>query len=84
MTYTLVPSIKGQITLPPAIRTKYNIGKNTPIIIEDKGDGVMNIKVMQLMDYGAVQYSENDTEVRLSFRKGIDPQVIINKLNKNG
>ncbi len=29
MEYTVLPSVKGQITLPPKIRKKYEISKNT-------------------------------------------------------
>lgn len=84
MTYTLLPSIKGQITLPPAIRTKYNINKNTPLILEDKGDGIINVKIMQLIEYSDVKYFENDEEVKLSFTKAVDPQIIIDKIDNRG
>lgn len=37
MTHTTLPSIKGQVTIPAEIREKYHIGKETTLVIEDKG-----------------------------------------------
>lgn len=84
MTYTLLPSIKGQITLPPAIRIKYGIGKNTPIVLEDKENWVINIKIMQMVDYNNIKYFENEKEIKLSFTKAVDPQIIIDKIDNRG
>lgn len=82
MTYTLIPSIKGQITIPSVIREKYNIGKETPVIIEDKGKGVIMLKIMRMVDNDAIEYYENEKEFGLNFKKGIDPQVLINAIKK--
>lgn len=82
MTYTSLPSVKGQVTLPPEIRTKYSISKETPLVIEDKGDGVITIKVMQMVDYNTVKYREDEKGVGLQFKNGIDPNVIIQAIDE--
>lgn len=82
MTYTAIPSIKGQITIPSAIRKKYNIGKETPVIIEDKGKGIIMLKIMRMVDNDSIEYYENEKEFGLNFKKGIDPQVLINAIKK--
>lgn len=82
MTFTSIPSVKGQITIPPIIRKKYEIGKETPIRIEDKGDGLIMLKVMKMVDFDEVKYSEDKHQVSLSFPKGIDPQVLIDKIKE--
>lgn len=82
MTYTTIPSVKGQVTIPSEIRAKYRIGKDTPLLIEDKGNGVMTVKVMRMVDHDAIEYYENDKEVGLRFKNGIDPQVLIDAIKK--
>lgn len=82
MTYTLIPSIKGQITIPSAIREKYNIGKETPVIIEDKGKGVIMLKIMRMVDDNNVEYYEDGKGFGLNFKKPIDPQVLIDAIKK--
>lgn len=82
MEYTVLPSIKGQITLPPKIRSKYGIGKNTPLVIEDVGNGELKVRVMGLADHDLVKYYENDQGFGLQFKKGIDPDVLIDLINK--
>ncbi len=83
MTYTVIPSVKGQITLPPSLRKKYKISKSTPIKIDDGENGIMIIKVMHLVDFNEIQYFENEKEARLNFPKGIDPQLLIDKIENN-
>lgn len=82
MTYTLIPSIKGQITIPSEIREKYNIGKQTPIVIEDKGKGTIVIKIMRMVDTDNVEYYENEKEFGLHFNKPIDPKVLMEEIKK--
>ena len=82
MTYTALPSKKGQITLPPAIRKKYHISKETPIVIEDAGNGIITMKVMRLADHDFVEFYENKSANGLRFPKGVDPKVLINALKK--
>ena len=82
MTYTSLPSIKGQVTLPPEIRAKYEISKKTPLVIGDKGNGLITIKVMNMVDYDTIQYYENKKGFGLHFRDGVDPKVIIKAIKK--
>ena len=82
MTYTLLPSVKGQITIPPEIRSKYGISKETPVVVEDKGKGVITLKVMKMVDQSEVEYYENAKEIGLTFKKGIDPKKLINAIKK--
>jgi len=77
MVYTALPSIKGQITIPSELREKYNIGKSTPVVIQDQGGGVLIVKIMNLVDYDEIQYRENDKEIGVNFKKGIDPETLI-------
>lgn len=82
MPYTAIPSRKGQVTIPTAIREKYKISKETPLLIEDKGKGVLVFKVMHLIDHDAIEFYENDQEFGLMFKHGIDPQVLIDAVKK--
>ncbi|MEK9133113.1 MAG: AbrB/MazE/SpoVT family DNA-binding domain-containing protein [Patescibacteria group bacterium] len=82
MTYTTIPSVKGQITIPSSIRSKYEITNETPILIEDKGKGVIMMKVMCLVNHDSIEYYENAKERGLNFPKGVDPQVLINAINE--
>jgi len=82
MTYTALPSIKGQITIPSPIRDKYKINKNTPVIIEDAGKGIITIKIMNMVDHDTIEYYENDKESGLNFKKGINPEVLIDAIKK--
>ena len=82
MNYTTIPSVKGQITIPSEIREKYKIGKETPIIVEDAGNGIITMKVMQMVDHDTVEYYENEKEFGLNFKKGITPKALIDAINK--
>ncbi len=82
MNYTLLPSIKGQITIPPAIRKKYGMNKNTPLIVEDKGKGVITIKVMKMVDHDTIEYLEDKKGANLHFKNGISPQAILKKIKE--
>lgn len=82
MNYTALPSVKGQITIPPFIREKYKMGKDTPVVIEDKGKGVITMKIMRMVDQDAVEYYENAKEFGLKFKKGIDPEIIAKAIKK--
>ena len=82
MTYTSLPSVKGQITIPSDIREKYNISKETPIVIEDKGKGMIVMRVMRLAPHDDIEYYENEKERGLTFKKGIDPQVLIDAIKE--
>lgn len=81
-THTLLPSIKGQITIPPEIRERYEISKGTPLVIEDKGKGVIQIKVMRIVAHDGITAYENDTELGIHFAHGIDPKVVIEAIKK--
>ena len=82
MNYAAIPSVKGQITIPSAIREKYGIGKETPVVIEDKGKGVITLRIMRMIDDDSVKYYENEEEVGLTFRKPVDPQLLIDEIKK--
>lgn len=82
MTYTTIPSVKGQVTIPSVIRAKYKIGKDTPLLIEDKGNGVMTVRVMKMVEHDAIEYYEDDKGFGLHFKNGIDPQVLIDAIKK--
>jgi bifunctional DNA-binding transcriptional regulator/antitoxin component of YhaV-PrlF toxin-antitoxin module len=82
MSYTALPSVKGQVTIPPTIRKKYHISKKTPLIIEDKGKGIITIRVMDMVDQDLVEYYENEKEKGLHFKKGIDPKILMDAIKK--
>lgn len=82
MTYTAIPSVKGQITIPSEIRAKYHIGKDTPVVIEDQGKGVITMKIMQMIDHDSVEFYEDEGGFGLNFKKPIDPQVLIDAIKK--
>lgn len=82
MNYTTIPSVKGQITIPSEIRAKYKIGKNTPVIIEDQGKGIITLKIMRMVDNNEIEYYEDKGGFGLNFKKPIDPQVLIDAIKK--
>lgn len=82
MTRTAIPSIKGQVTIPVEIRVKYNITQQTPILIEDKGKGIIMMKVMRLAENDDIQYYENKNERGLIFKHGVDPKIIADAIKK--
>lgn len=82
MTYTTLPSIKGQVTIPVAIREKYEISKETPIVFEDTGNGVITMRIMRIVDHDTVEYYETDESFGLHFKHGIDPRVLMNAIKK--
>lgn len=77
MTHTILPSIKGQVTIPVQIREKYHISKETPLLIEDKGKGVIVMKIMQLAPHRQAEFYGNKKEFGLTFPHGVDPDVLI-------
>ena len=82
MTHTIIPSVKGQVTIPAEIRSKYKIDQNTPMIIEDKGKGLITIKIMQMVEHDAIEEYETEKEFGLRFKNGIDPQILIDAIKK--
>ncbi len=82
MTYTIIPSVKGQVTIPADIREKYNISQKTPMLIEDTGKGVLTIKIMQMIHHDAIQDYETDEGFGVHFKKGIDSQALIDEIKK--
>lgn len=83
MRHTTIPSIKGQITIPAEIRAKYHISQETPLTIEDKGKGVITVRVMRLVEHDAIEFYENDQEFGLTFKNGIDTKVITDLIKKS-
>lgn len=82
MNYTLIPTEKGQITIPAALRKKYDIDATTPLIIEDKGKGGITIKVMQMVNHDDIVDYEDDKEFGLVFKKGISTDALIEAIKK--
>ena len=82
MTHTTLPSIKGQVTIPVEIREKYHISKETPLLIEDKGKGVIIMKVMRLAPHSEVEFYDTKKEFGLMFPHGINPDVLISAIKK--
>lgn len=82
MTYTIIPSVKGQVTVPVQIRNKYNINQQTPLIVEDKGNGLITLKITHLVNHEDIDFYDNEKETGLTFKKGIDPKVLIKQIEK--
>jgi AbrB family looped-hinge helix DNA binding protein len=82
MNYTVIPSVKGQVTIPAEIREKYHICKDTPVVIEDKGQGIITLKIMRMIDHDIVEFYENDESFGLHFKKPINPQILIDAIKK--
>jgi bifunctional DNA-binding transcriptional regulator/antitoxin component of YhaV-PrlF toxin-antitoxin module len=82
MNYTAIPSIKGQITIPPAIRKKYAISKETPVIISDNNDGTITIKIMKMVEHDDIAYREDEKGIGLSFKRGVNPQILIDAIKE--
>ena len=81
MTYTTIPSVKGQITIPAAIRKKYQISQATPVVIQDD-HGIITIKVMRMVEQDDMEYREDKTGFGITFKKGISPQKIVDAIKK--
>jgi len=41
MSHTLIISERGQITLPVSVRKKYSLGGNTPLVLEERPEGLI-------------------------------------------
>lgn len=82
MTHTTIPTSKGQITIPAAIRKKYSIDEQTPVLISDKGNGMITLKIMHMVPHDDIKFYETDEMTGMQFKRGIDPQVLINKINE--
>ena len=82
MNHAALPSVKGQITIPLTIREKYHISKKTPVLIEDKGGGIITLQIMNMVDYDTIAYYENEKEFGLHFNKGIDPEILLKAIKK--
>lgn len=82
MNYTVIPSIKGQITIPSEIREKYGIGKETPIIVEDQGKGIITIKVMKMVEHDSIEFYDNEHSFGLHFKQPVDPQILIDAIKE--
>jgi AbrB family looped-hinge helix DNA binding protein len=83
-TNTILPSIKGQITIPPEIRRKYNISKNTPLVISDNGNGEITIKVNKMVAYDQdlVEYYDSEKSFGVKFNKPIKSSSLLNLIDK--
>jgi len=80
MTHTVIPSIKGQITIPTKIRNKYKISKKTPIIISDNNNGTITLKIMKIVNHDDIVYREDEKMIGLNFKNGIDTQILIDAI----
>ena len=82
MDYTTLPSSRGQITLSAKLREKYGITPDTPIVIVDKGNGKIELRIMKAVPHTEAEYYETDKEIGVNFPKGIDPRVLIEYIKK--
>lgn len=82
MKHTTLPTTKGQITIPSDIRRHYKINEETPLVIEDAGKGIITIRVMRMINHDDIEYYEDKEGFGLHFKKGIDPQILINAIKK--
>lgn len=78
----VMPTSKGQITIPVAIRKKYSIDDSTSLKFIDKGQGVIEIKIMRMRDAVFGEQQTQDGMESLTFTKPVDPQVLIDAINK--
>ncbi len=83
MIYTVLATTKGQITIPSKLRDEFNIDENTPLVLDSKKLGEITIKVMKVVDYNeCAEYYEDAKGFGLRFKHGIDPQVLIDKIQE--
>ncbi len=75
-TYTLKMFNTGQITLPKAWREKF---KTKHFIAEQTDKGLL---IKPILPEEEVVYYENDESCGLFFPKGVDPQVLIDKIDE--
>lgn len=75
-TYTLKMFNTGQITLPKAWRSQFDTEN---FIAEQTSKGLLIKPIMPDED---IVYYENDEGYGVFFPKGIDPQVIIDKMKE--
>lgn len=66
----------GQVTLPKKWRSKFN---TTYFFAKETKDGLL---IQPLLDDQEVVEYENEKESGVIFPKGIDPQVLIDKIGK--
>lgn len=81
---TVLPSVKGQITLPPSVRRRYNIGKDTPITITDDGKGKITLTIGKIVDLNddLIEYYENEESFGVKFHKPINAKLLLKKFEK--
>lgn len=85
MTSTIVlPSLKGQITIPPEIRKRYNIGKDTPLVVKDNGNGKITITVNKMVAYDQdlVEFYESENSFGVKFSKPIKASSLLSIIDK--
>jgi bifunctional DNA-binding transcriptional regulator/antitoxin component of YhaV-PrlF toxin-antitoxin module len=80
----VLPSLKGQITIPPEIRKRYNIGKDTPLVIKDNGNGKITITVNKMVAYNQalVEFYESENDFGLNFSKPIKASSLLSLIDK--
>jgi bifunctional DNA-binding transcriptional regulator/antitoxin component of YhaV-PrlF toxin-antitoxin module len=78
-TSTVLPSMKGQITLPPDIRRRYNISKDTPLVIKDNGKGRITITVNRLVAYDqdVAEFYDTEKSKGINFKKPIKTSSLL-------
>ena len=82
MVHTALSTEKGQITIPSEIRKKYSITKDTPLQIIDEDHGCISIHIMNLMPHEDIKFFEDDKKMSLTFKRGLDPQMLIEAIRK--
>lgn len=61
----VMPSNKGQITIPQRMRKRYAITRETPILIEDLGNGVILAKVTSLTDLESQKIADEEEQLAI-------------------
>lgn len=82
MKNTVMPTSKGQITIPVNLRKKYSIDQNTSVRFIDKGDGVIELKILRLQEAVFGQMDSRERWDSLTFSQPVNPRQLIDAINK--
>ncbi len=74
-----MPSNKGQITIPKRMRQRYAITRETPILVEDLGNGVILAKVTSLTDLKSekIAHEENQRAILDKAINDLDMDILM-------
>jgi bifunctional DNA-binding transcriptional regulator/antitoxin component of YhaV-PrlF toxin-antitoxin module len=82
MKNTVMPTSKGQITIPVDLRKKYSIDQNTSVRFIDRGDGVIELKILRLQEAVFGQMDSREGWDSLTFSQPVSPRQLIDAINK--